>query len=74
MPTKNPAAVSLGKLGGNARAKALTAAQRKSIAQKAAKARWAKNGDGVDTCKACGSDQLFGGFFDSEGYAQQETA
>lgn len=43
---KNPAAVALGKLGGlkggNARAKALTAKQRKAIAEKAAKARWNK--------------------------------
>ncbi len=40
---KNPAAVELGRKGGNARAKALSAAQRKLIAQKAAKARWAKH-------------------------------
>lgn len=43
---KNPAAVSLGRLGGlkggAARAKALTDEQRKGIAQKAAQARWAK--------------------------------
>jgi hypothetical protein len=43
---RNPAAVALGKLGaskgGNARAKSLTAAQRKRIAKEAAKARWAK--------------------------------
>ena len=43
---KNPAAVALGKLGGakggKARAKSLSAARRKSIAQKAAKARWDK--------------------------------
>lgn len=41
---KNPAAVALGKLGGKkggpARAKKLTAEQRKEIAKKAAKARW----------------------------------
>jgi hypothetical protein len=41
---KNPAAVSLGRLGGlkggNARAKALTAKRRKAIASKAGKARW----------------------------------
>jgi hypothetical protein len=41
---KNPAAVALGKLGGKkggaARAKKLTAEQRKAIAQKAAWARW----------------------------------
>lgn len=43
---KNPAAVALGKLGGQkggpARAKKLTAAQRSEIAKKAAKARWVK--------------------------------
>ncbi len=43
---KNPAAVALGRRGGlkggKARAGKLTAAQRKEIAQKAAKARWAK--------------------------------
>lgn len=41
---KNPAAVALGKLGGTkggrARAKSLSAAKRKAIAKKAAKARW----------------------------------
>jgi hypothetical protein len=41
---KNPHAVALGKLGGakggKARAKALTPAQRKAIARKAAKSRW----------------------------------
>ena len=44
---KNPAAVALGRLGGlkggKARAKKLTPEQRKEIARKAAKARWAKN-------------------------------
>jgi hypothetical protein len=44
--TKNPAAVSLGRLGGLKSAKArmekLTPEQRKEIAQKAAKARWGK--------------------------------
>jgi hypothetical protein len=43
-PTKNPAAVALGKLGGAkggaARAAALSPARRKAIAKKAAKARW----------------------------------
>jgi hypothetical protein len=41
---KNPAAVALGKLGaskgGKARAAKLSAARRKAIAKKAAKARW----------------------------------
>ena len=44
--TKNPHAVALGRLGGlkggKARAKSLTAKRRKSIAQKAAIARWKK--------------------------------
>jgi hypothetical protein len=44
--SKNPAAVALGRRGGlkggKARADSMTAEQRKSIAQKAAKARWAK--------------------------------
>jgi hypothetical protein len=43
---KNPAAVALGKLGGRkggaARAAKLTQEQRREIAQKAAKARWAR--------------------------------
>ncbi len=43
---KNPAAVALGKLGGfkggRARAAKLSPEERKSIAQRAAKARWAK--------------------------------
>jgi hypothetical protein len=43
---KNPAAVALGKLGGmkggRARAAELSPERRKEIAQKAAKARWAK--------------------------------
>jgi len=45
-PAKNPAAVSLGHLGGlkggKARAKALTPEKRKEIAQKAIAARWNK--------------------------------
>jgi hypothetical protein len=44
---RNPAAVALGKLGGakggKARAKSLTAKQRKDIAKKAAQSRWKKN-------------------------------
>ena len=43
---KNPAAVALGKLGaskgGKARAAKLSPEERKAIAKKAAKARWAK--------------------------------
>jgi hypothetical protein len=43
---KNPAAVALGKLGGqkggNARAAKLSPIKRKAIAKKAAQARWAK--------------------------------
>jgi hypothetical protein len=45
-PEKNPAAVALGKIGGQkggpARAKKLTAKRRSEIAKKAAKARWAR--------------------------------
>ena len=45
-PEKNPAAVALGKLGGQkggpARAKKLTAKRRSEIAKKAAQSRWAK--------------------------------
>jgi len=41
-PKKNPAAVALGRKGGKATAKKLTAEQRAESAQKAAKARWAK--------------------------------
>jgi len=44
--TKNPHAAALGRLGGlkggQARAKALTAAQRRRIASRAARARWGK--------------------------------
>lgn len=43
-PEKNPAAVALGRLGGKkggpARARKLTAEQRKEIAKKAAESRW----------------------------------
>lgn len=43
-PRKNPHAVALGRLGGKkggpARARTLTAAQRRDIARKAAQARW----------------------------------
>jgi len=45
-PVKNPAAVTLGRLGGlkggKARAESLTPAKRKAIAKKAAAARWKK--------------------------------
>jgi hypothetical protein len=48
-PEKNPAAVSLGRLGGLkgglARAKALSKAKRKAIAKKAAAARWRKTNE-----------------------------
>jgi hypothetical protein len=37
---KNAAAVSLGRMGGKARAAGLSAKKRKEIAKKAAKARW----------------------------------
>ncbi len=39
---KNAAAVSLGKLGGKARAEALSKRQRSDIARKAAEGRWRK--------------------------------
>ena len=39
---KNPAAVALGKLGGKARKRSLSAKKRKAIAKKAAKKRWRK--------------------------------
>lgn len=46
-PTKNPAAVALGRLGGlkggKARAKRLSARKRKEIAKKAANTRWKSN-------------------------------
>jgi len=45
-PEKNPHAVALGRLGGKkggvARAKKLTAEQRREIAQRAARARWSR--------------------------------
>jgi len=45
-PTKNPAAVALGRLGGlkggKARAESLTPERRKEIARKAAQTRWSK--------------------------------
>lgn len=37
---KNPAAVALGRMGGKARAKGMSAKRRTDIAKKAAKARW----------------------------------
>lgn len=40
---KNKAAQALGKLGGAARAKAMSARRRKEIAKQAAKSRWAKS-------------------------------
>jgi len=47
---KNPHAVALGRLGGlkggKARASRLTPEQRREIAQKAAQARWSKQGQG----------------------------
>jgi hypothetical protein len=43
---KNKAAQQLGKLGGAARAKAMTAKQRRAVAKKAAKARWAQSDSG----------------------------
>jgi len=40
--SKNKAAQALGRLGGAARAKSMTAKRRKEIAKKAAKSRWGK--------------------------------
>ena len=37
---KNPAAAALGRIGGHARAKGLSARKRREIAKKAAKSRW----------------------------------
>ncbi len=45
LSAKEKAAALLGRLGGIARAKKLTAAQRKAIAKKAAEARWKKKHD-----------------------------
>jgi hypothetical protein len=42
MKRKNPAAVALGRKGGRARLKTMTAAERTRIASQAAKARWSK--------------------------------
>jgi hypothetical protein len=46
-PTKNPAAVALGRLGGlkggKARAKSLTAAEKSVIARMGAEARWSRH-------------------------------
>jgi hypothetical protein len=39
---KNPAAVTLGRMGGQARAQGLSKKRRKQIAKKAAQARWSK--------------------------------
>jgi hypothetical protein len=39
---KNAAAVALGRMGGKARAKGLSAKKRKEIAKKAARSRWLK--------------------------------
>jgi hypothetical protein len=40
---KDPAAAALGRKGGKARAKAMTAEQRAAIAQRAAQGRWKKS-------------------------------
>jgi hypothetical protein len=46
MARKNPAAVELGRRGGQAYAKKTTPEQRKASARKAAQARWAKKKPG----------------------------
>jgi hypothetical protein len=43
VPAKNAAAVTLGKMGGDARAAALSARARKAIAKKGASERWKNN-------------------------------
>jgi hypothetical protein len=48
MSRKNPAAVALGRKGGEARAKKLTAAGRSESARRAVEARWAKTRELVD--------------------------
>jgi len=48
MSPKNPAAVELGRKGGKARAKNMTAEQRRESARKAVDARWAKTRELVD--------------------------
>jgi hypothetical protein len=45
MPKKSAAAVQLGRKGGKATAKKLTAGERRENARKAAKARWGKKQD-----------------------------
>ena len=45
---KNPAAVQLGRKGGKARAKRLTAEERQAGARQAARARWAKKKPATD--------------------------
>lgn len=45
---RNPAAVALGRMGGQSRATRLTQAERRKQAKKAAKARWAKVPDSVE--------------------------
>mgnify|MGYP001331372545 CR=1 FL=1 len=42
-PGKDPAAAAMGRKGGSARAKSMTAARRSEIAKKAAAARWRKS-------------------------------
>ena len=46
---KNPAAVALGRLGGLKRSNQQTPEQRKELARKAAKARWNKEQDGINS-------------------------
>jgi hypothetical protein len=48
MPPKNAAAVALGRKGGHARAKKLTAEQRSESARKAVQARWQKTLDQLE--------------------------
>jgi len=52
---KNPAAVSLGSLGGKARAKKLSAERRREIARKAIQARWGQRKAGKRSSVSDGS-------------------
>ena len=48
-PAQESAAAQLGRKGGQARAKSLSARKRKEIARKAAQARWSRRGKGKES-------------------------
>jgi hypothetical protein len=54
---KNKAAVELGRRGGNARAKNLSAERRREIARKAASARWGRQDSQAAPLESKGSDR-----------------